>query len=160
LHAEDFDWPVFFCFFARRVQIDMSAQGLFGAGTSGGIKPGGLYYRPPALLPPSTTPLPYRANISADAMDLQAFVTDLHGYWTYSPGGAITSTTSPVTSGAGTLLLRGGSSNRWQQCRDSLQQASQGKGSMVEAARCSFALSHFHLVGTIFLAASLMLFWS
>jgi hypothetical protein len=27
-----------------RVQIDMSGKGLFGAGTSGGINPGGYYY--------------------------------------------------------------------------------------------------------------------
>jgi hypothetical protein len=43
-------------------------------------------------------------------MDLEAFVTDLHGYWTYTGAAKSSLLSAPATLAATTLLLRGGNS--------------------------------------------------
>jgi hypothetical protein len=88
-----------------RFQVDMTGSGLSGGG------------RTPAPPPPSSTtitPRPYRTGVTGNVMDMNAFVTDMKGYW-------------PLASTAGAKY-----STVWRQ---------------------------WHAVGTVFLLASLALFW-
>lgn len=78
-------------------------------------------------------------------MDMDAFVTDVKGYW---PRGASTSSASRSTRAA------------MDQCSASLFAADATASSIaMTGAKCLFAM-HGNMIGALFLAASVMLFWA
>ncbi len=99
--------------------------------------------------------MPYRPNVSAGVMDLNAFVTDLYGY---RGSGSGAGTLLPASSDAATSMRR---SNHWKHCMQ--HAAGAGAGGSIAAGlpvtgsvRCLLASAPLYLVGTLFLVATVL----